>query len=145
MAVVKHFSDLWVYQQAFQLAMRLFELSRCWPAEERYALTDQIRRSSRSVCANVAEAWRKRRYPNHFISKLSDADGEVAETQNWLAFAEACGYLTAEQREELWAVYGQISAGLVSMMAHAEAWCGPSHCVRESAAEYCTNAENEQQ
>ncbi len=86
--------DLDVYQTAFDLAMEIFRASRQFPAEEKYALTDQIRRSSRSVCANLREAWAKRRYVNHFISKLSDCDGESGETGAWLDFAFECGYLS---------------------------------------------------
>jgi four helix bundle protein len=78
---IRHFRELEVYQLAMDNAMRIFEVSKLFPKEERYSLTDQIRRSSRSVCANIAEAWRKRRYPNAFVSKLSDADAEAAETQ----------------------------------------------------------------
>jgi len=89
--VIGHFRELRVYCQAFDAAMRIFELSKAWPMEERYSLTDQIRRSSRSVCENVAEAWRKRRYTAHFISKLSDADAEAGESQAWLDFALRCG------------------------------------------------------
>ncbi len=87
-----HF-DLEVYKRAFAAAMRIFELSKGFPPEERYSLTDQMRRSSRSVCANIAEAWRKRRYPAHWVSKLSDSEAEAAETQTWLEFAVECGYL----------------------------------------------------
>ena len=85
--------ELDVYRRAFQGAMNIFEQSKQWPKVERYALTDQIRRSSRAVCANVSEAWRKRRYPKHFISKLSDADAEASETRTWLRFAHSCEYL----------------------------------------------------
>lgn len=84
---IRHFTDLIVYRRAFALAIRVFDLSRTWPAEERYALTDQIRRSSRSIGANIAEAWAKRRYAAHWISKLSDADGEAHETEHWLGCA----------------------------------------------------------
>src|SRR5262249_5239728 len=91
--VVSDFRELRVYQLAFECAMRIFHLSKSWPHEERYSLTDQIRRASRSVCSNIAEGWRKRRYPASFVSKLSDADGEAAETIVWLNFAQACGYL----------------------------------------------------
>lgn len=86
------FKELLAYKKAFQLAMNIFELSKGFPVEEKYSLTDQIRRSSRSICANIAEAYRKRNYPNHFISKLSDADMENSETQVWLDFALACNY-----------------------------------------------------
>jgi four helix bundle protein len=89
----KTHEDLEVYQNAFDAAMRIFELSKRFPIEEKYALTDQIRRSSRSVCANLAEAWRKRRYKAAFIAKLNDCEAEAAETQVWLKFAVKCGYL----------------------------------------------------
>ncbi len=85
--------ELEVYRQAFEAAMQIYELSRSFPREEVYSLTDQIRRSSRSVCANLAEAWRKRRYAAAFTSKLSDVESESAETQVWLEFAVKCGYL----------------------------------------------------
>jgi four helix bundle protein len=87
------FKDLLAYKKAFNLAMDIFQLSKSFPKEEKYALTDQIRRSSRSVCACIAESYRKRKYPSHFISKLSDADMENSETQVWLDFAFACEYL----------------------------------------------------
>ena len=93
--------DLRVYQNAYALAMELFELSKEFPSEERYTLTDQIRRSSRSVCANLREAWAKRRYPAHFLSKLTDCDGENSETDTWSDFAMSCGYLTTERHKEL--------------------------------------------
>jgi len=85
--------DLNVYQEAFSLAMEIYKISKSWPAEEKYSLTDQIRRSSRSTCANLREAWAKRRYDAHFVSKLTDCDGENAETDTWLDFAKECGYL----------------------------------------------------
>jgi len=94
-------SDLELYKIAFQAAMDIFHLSKKWPIEERYSLTDQIRRSSRSVCGNIAEAWRKRRYSAHFVSKLSDSDTEAAETIVWLEFACECGYLNKTEYEEL--------------------------------------------
>ncbi|MDT0642370.1 four helix bundle protein [Zunongwangia sp. F363] len=95
------FRSLKVYEISFGLAMDIFNLTKEFPKEEKYSLTDQIRRSSRSVCANVAEAYRKRRYPNHFISKLSDSDAENAETQSWLEFAYACEYIDKNTKEEL--------------------------------------------
>jgi four helix bundle protein len=85
--------ELKVYQEAYSLAMEVFELSKKWPVEERYSLTDQIRRSSRSVCTNLREAWAKRRYEPHFMMKLTDCDGENAETDTWLDFAKDCHYL----------------------------------------------------
>ncbi len=87
------FKDLIVYKKAFSLSMAVFEVSKGFPKEERYSLTDQVRRSSRSVCANIGEAYRKRRYPAHFISKLTDSDAENSETQVWIDFALACQYI----------------------------------------------------
>ena len=93
--------ELLAYQKAFAVAMDVFEVSKTFPKEERYSLTDQIRRSSRAVCANLSEAYRKRRYVNHFISKLTDADAENAETQTWIIFAEACNYISEEQKNKI--------------------------------------------
>ena len=93
--------ELKVYQESYALAMEIYELSKQCPPEERYALIDQIRRSSRSVCSNVREAWSKRRYEAHFISKLTDADGENSETDTWLDFARDCGYLNHEDHQRL--------------------------------------------
>jgi len=93
--------ELQVYQKAYALAMRIFEISKEWPMEERYSLIDQIRRSSRSVCTNLREAWAKRRYKAHFISKLTDADGENGETDTWLNFAKDCKYVSKEQHDDL--------------------------------------------
>jgi four helix bundle protein len=90
---IKSAKDLIVYQKAYDLAMRIFYTSKSFPKEEQYSLTDQIRRSSRSVCSNLREAWAKRRYEAHFVSKLTDADGENGETETWLDFAYDCGYL----------------------------------------------------
>ena len=93
---IRHFTDLIVWQKAYQLALDIFAFTKRWPSEERYALTDQVRRSSRSISTNIAEAWGKRRYEAHFVSKLSDADTELHETENWLLFAEAHEYITAQ-------------------------------------------------
>lgn len=93
--------DLNVYKKAYALSMAIFNLSKEWPKDEKYSLTDQIRRSSRSVCANLREAWAKRRYEAHFISKLSDCDGENSETDTWLDYARDCGYITIEKHAEL--------------------------------------------
>ena len=90
------FKKLLAYQKSFDLAMTIFEASKSFPKEETYSLTDQIRRSSRSVCANISESYRKRRYPKHFISKLTDADGENSETSTWLDFTLACGYISSD-------------------------------------------------
>jgi four helix bundle protein len=91
---IKSAKDLIVYEKAYALAMQIFEMSKRFAPEERYSLTDQIRRSSRSVCTNLREAWAKRRYEAHFVSKLTDADGENGETETWLDFAHDCGYLS---------------------------------------------------
>jgi len=97
----KSFRDLTVYKKAFALAMEIFEISKKFPAEEKYSLTDQIRRSSRSVCSCIAEAYRKRNYPAYFVSKTSDADMENSETRVWLDFAVACKYISEEKRNDL--------------------------------------------
>lgn len=115
-------TDLQVYQTAFALAMRIFQLSASFPREERYSLTDQIRRSSRSVCTNIAEGWRKRRYPAAFVSKLADAEGEAAETQVWLDFARECGYLDPAVANELRSEYNDVIGMLVKMRTHPEQW-----------------------
>ena len=120
--VVKVHRDLEVYQRAFDAAMEVFEVSRRFPQHEVYSLTDQVRRSSRSVCANLAEAWRKRRYPAAFVSKLSDAEAEAAETQVWLHFAVRCGYVDRETGGALYQKYNRILSGLVGMIKHADAW-----------------------
>lgn len=96
------FKELLAYQKAFKLAMEIFVISKQFPKEETYSLTDQIRRSSRSICTNIAEAYRKRKYPKHFISKLTDSDGENSETAVWLDFALACEYLDSEIHKSLY-------------------------------------------
>ena len=111
------YKALKVYQLAFELAMKLFHLSKSFPREERYSLTDQIRRSSRSVAANIAEGYRKRQYPNMFISKLADSHAEATETQVWLDFALECGYLTTESHREISESYEQVERMLASMIA----------------------------
>ncbi|WP_417427743.1 four helix bundle protein [Halpernia sp.] len=120
--MVKVHKDLIVYQKAFSAAMEIFHLSKKFPAEEKYSLTDQIRRSSRSVNANITEAWRKRRYEKSFINKLNDADGEAAETQNWLDFALACGYLDEKVYLDLYKKYDEVLGMLVSMTINSEKW-----------------------
>lgn len=134
--MVEHFRELRIYQRAFESAMQIFELSGGWPREETYSLTNQIRRSSRAVCANVAEAWRKRRYVAHFVSKLTDADSEAAETQTWLGFALRCGYVSQAQFKELDQDYERISGGLVKMMTEPQKWCGPASLAKEDQADY---------
>ncbi len=107
---------------AFDAAMRIYELSKSFPAEERYALTDQIRRSSRSVAANLAEGWRKRRYEAAFIQRLSHSEAEAAETQVWLEFAVKCGHLEREVARDIYSAYDQILGKLVHMINHPEPW-----------------------
>jgi four helix bundle protein len=114
--------ELEVYKKAFDAAMKIFELSKAFPREETYSLTDQIRRSSRSVCANLAEAWRKRRYQAAFISKLSDVEAEAAETQTWLRFAIECKYLKSELANNLHQTYDAILRTVVGMITHPETW-----------------------
>jgi four helix bundle protein len=108
--------DLDVYKKAYALSMAIFQLSKEWPKDEKYSLTDQVRRSSRSVCSNLREAWSKRRYEAHFISKLSDCDGENSETDTWLDYARDCGYLTAEKHAELTGESVEVGKMLGSML-----------------------------
>lgn len=119
--IITH-SDLEVFKRSFDSAMEIFELSKQFPKEEVYSLTDQIRRSSRSVCANLAEAWRKRRYEGAFKSKLNDVEAEAAETQTWLEFAVACGYLERKLGSNLQTTYDGILATLVGMINHSDTW-----------------------
>ena len=119
--------DLEVYGKGFEAAMQLFELSKGFPKEETYSLTDQIRRSSRSVCANLAEAWRKRRYKAAFICKLSDSESEAAETQVWIEFAVKCNYLDRDRAAALYQTYDEILRMLVAMINHSESWLIGGH------------------
>jgi len=121
-AKIKTHHDLEVYQKAFDTAMKIFEISKAFPLEEKYSLTDQMRRSSRSVCSNLAEAWRKRRYEGAFISKLSDAEGEAAETQVWLEFAVKCKYMKRDEAAALYTTYDEILRTIVGMITHPETW-----------------------
>ena len=114
--------ELEVYKLAFQAAMEIFELTKVFPREETYSLTDQIRRSSRAVCSNIAEAWRKRRYEAAFVSKLNDAEAEAAETQTWLRFSHECNYLTDEASNELHKTYDHIIGKLVNMINKPTPW-----------------------
>ena len=123
--ITRH-QDLDVYRKSFEAAMHIFEVSKQFPKEETYSLTDQIRRSSRSVCANLAEAWRKRRYEAAFVSKMNDSEGEAAETQTWLEFAVRCGYINKEKGRGLFKAYDEIIAILVTMINHPESWVMPS-------------------
>ena len=119
---IRHFRDLDVYQNALATGLRVYELSKKFPAEERYALTDQIRRSSRSVCANIAEAWRKRRYEAAFVSKLSDAETEAAETQVHAEFAFHHGYLSRDEFLKVDDAYEKIIGQLVKMIEQPQKW-----------------------
>jgi four helix bundle protein len=119
---IKTHKDLVVFQSAIELAIRIHKLSKNFPPEEKYSLTDQIRRSSRSIAANIAEAFRKRRYPKSFISKLSDCEGEVAETQVWLYFIETFAYLDATVTKDLDAQYEHLQAQIVTMIQSPEKW-----------------------
>jgi four helix bundle protein len=119
---IENHTDLQVYQKAFDAAMQIFELSKSFPKEETYSLTDQVRRSSRSVCANLAEGWRKRRYQAMFISKLADAEGEAAETQVWLEFAVKCQYMKRGEAATLYGTYREVIGMLVSMINQPEKW-----------------------
>ena len=122
MANIKTHKDLKVYQLAFETSMLIFDLSKQFPREEMYSLTDQIRRSSRSVSGNIAEAFRKRRYPKSFIAKLSDAEGEAAETQVWLDYALACKYIDQEKFLNMSKDYENIIGMLVNMSSHPDKW-----------------------
>jgi four helix bundle protein len=130
------FKELRVYRASCDAAMLIFRISRSWPKEERHSLTDQVRRSSRSTCANLAEAWSKRRYEKHWISKLSDADGEAGETITWLDFAHDCEYLSASDHKSLLHTLANIRGGLVKMMSNPEPWCGPATLIREPESSY---------
>lgn len=117
------FRDLKVYQLAYKLALEIFEISRSFPKEEKYSLTDQIRRSSRSVPANIAEAWYKRRYPKSFINKLIDSAGEAGETEVWLDFSLDHGYLTKAKHDELIEKYNEVNRILAGMINKPEKFC----------------------
>ena len=121
--LAKGVRDLEVYKAAFELQQRIFVLTRAFPKEERYALTDQIRRSSRSVGANISEAWAKRKYPAHFVSKLTDADGEGEETVHWIETAFACEYVDLVTKDDIVSKYRHVSGMLNKMMANSEDWC----------------------
>ena len=119
---IRSYRDLRVYQAAMDLAMEIFRLSKSFPREERYSLVDQIRKSSRSVCANLSEAWRKRRYQAAFVSKLSNSETEAAETQVWLEFAFRCDYIKEETFKNLDQRYEHILSQLVTMIMDAHSW-----------------------
>ena len=118
----KSAKELAVYLKAYQLSMSIFEITKRFPNDERFALVRQIRRSSRSVCLNLREAWAKRRYRAHFVSKLSDCEAEAAETQVWIEFAVKCGYIQRDTAAELYRTYDEIIGTIVGMITHPETW-----------------------
>ena len=119
---INSYRDLRVYQNAMDAAMRIFEITKLFPSEEKYSMVDQMRRSSRSVCANLSEAWRKRRYKAAFVAKLSDAESEACETQVWIEFAHRCGYLDTGVEKALDEMCDQIIGQLVRMIQEADKW-----------------------
>ena len=119
---IRSYKELRVYQAGMDAAMRIFELTKRFPPEERYSMVDQMRRSSRSVCANIAEAWRKRRYPKSFIAKLNDSEGEAEEIRVWLEFARRCHYMTEVEAAQLDDEYDKILGQLVRMITEPDKW-----------------------
>jgi four helix bundle protein len=123
MSNIRSFRELIVWKKAMEAAMQIFEVTGHFPDREKYSLTDQVRRSSRSVPANISEAWRKRRYPAAFVSKLNDAEAEAAETQTHIEIARRCRYLDDHQSAKLDELYEEVLAILTTMAAHPEKWC----------------------
>ena len=122
MKIIRTHKDLEVYSLAFDTANRIFIITKSFPKEEIYSLTDQVRKSSRSVGTNIAEAFRKRRYEKAFISKLSDSEGEAAETQVWLDFSLECKYLSPAMHDELYDIYDHILGMIVNMILNSQKW-----------------------
>lgn len=120
---INSFRDLIVYQKAYQASMQIFEITQSFPKEEKYSLTDQIRRSSRSITSNIAESWAKRIYPKSFISKLSDSLSEEYETENWLDYSKDCNYITTETHSKLMSGYNETRKMLISMINNPEKFC----------------------
>ncbi len=123
---IAHYRELAIYRLATTLRQRVFEESKNWPSSERFALTQQVRRSSRAIGANVAEGWSKRRYPKHFVAKLTDALGEAEETTVWLDVARECGYVSEVNHSSMVGLARQVCSGLVRMARHPDKWCGPA-------------------
>ena len=123
MAQINSFRDLIVYQKAYRLSMEIFELSKSFPKEEKYSLTDQIRRASRSVCSNIAEAWAKKIYIKSFVSKITDSLGEEHETEVWLDYARDCGYLKEDTHKRLMSEYDEVRKILISMINNPGKFC----------------------
>lgn len=139
----QNFRDLIVYKKSRLLQQEIFKLTRKFPKDENFSLTDQIRRSSRSIGANLAESWAKRRYEKHFISKLTDADGEQMETQHWIETALDCEYIDQKTSAQLLDKCLEIGRMLGGMMEKSELFCGePNRTLREEAAEYITSIDN---
>jgi four helix bundle protein len=123
MADLKGFRDLIVYQKSYTLAMEIFEITKSFPKEEKYSLTDQVRRSSRSIPANISEAWAKRQYPKVFVNKLTDSLGEEHETEVWLDLSLDCQYITSETHKEIIEKYSEVRRMLISMINTPEKFC----------------------
>jgi four helix bundle protein len=123
--LIRSHRDLEVYKMGFEAAMTIFNFSKSFPSEERYSLTDQVRRSSRSVCANLAEAWRRRSYEGNFLLRLNDAEAEAAETQTWLEFAVKSSYLKPDEARDLYKTYERIISMLVKMRQNPKPWLFP--------------------
>jgi len=123
MSKIESFKDLIVYQKAYKLAMEIFEISKSFPKEEKYSLTDQIRRSSRSVTSCISESWAKRRYEKSFINKLTDSLGEENETEVWLDYSKDCKYIQKEIHETLLGEYDEVRKMLISMINNSDKWC----------------------
>ncbi len=135
----KSFTDLVVYQKARKLNREVFAVTKSFPREEAFALTDQWRRAARSVGAQIAEAWAKRRYPRHFASKLTDADGEQNETQHWTIVAFDDGYISREQAHKIGSAAQEIGRMLASMIENAETFCGDEHILKKTPESYFTS------
>jgi four helix bundle protein len=123
MSHVNSFKELIVYQKAYKLAMEIFMISKDFPKEEKYSLTDQIRRSSRSVTSNLAETWAKKRYPKSFVSKLTDSLGEEYETEVWLDYSRDCDYINNETHDRILTEYDEVRKMLISMISNPDKWC----------------------
>ena len=136
---VRRFKDLEVYKRQRELSREVFRLSKRFPTEEKFSLTDQLRRASRSIGAQIAEAWAKRLYPKHFISKLTDADGEQMETQHWLIEASDCGYLTETDFKRLVGFCEEIGRMFGSMMRKAESFSSHDYSLHEEPPPYLAN------
>jgi four helix bundle protein len=123
MSKIESFKDLIVYQKAYKLAMEIFEISKSFPKDEKYSLTDQIRRSSRAITSNLAESWAKRRYEKAFINKLTDSFGELNETEVWLDYSKDCQYILPEIQDNLKGEYIEVRKIMISMINNSVKWC----------------------